>query len=1583
MRQTDGGGDRQKIVLRIKIRTPNFSEAGRAFLFAPRRIAIKILKAKLRWRILALAVVLVIAQIYGTLTPYFQEKSYALGEGASLLSETSDVVASRIKYSQTEQAYHFNTDQQQQSDQIGAPTMASATAYKDPKKGVSVTDPTNKISFTMKPKFNLQEGRQEKDRIVYPLSNGTGWAVYTMRGIGVKEDIVLTHSPASTASYAYTLELGDGLSAKLQPDGSLGIYGDTLLSGNVTTSNDKDAELLKKARKNADKSSLLFTIPAPVVNDKHGPANGITAKFALRDNELSVNVTGLEKGNYPITIDPSIYVVSAQQFMAGNNETNINFDTDNKLIKKGRTTGARFDAWSTSASSLPTAVLGASTVTSGGYIYTIGGKSDATIENSISWAKIDDTSGTITSPDPGDGACSTWCTNAAYSLPDGRYNFALVAYNGYLYVIGGFGVGCTVGNGTGTSGYCKTVYVAKLGANGEPKKWHPTSTDTNNWDYWYRDTDLPSERSYTAAAAYNNRIYLTGGLTSSGIADTVHIAGVNPNGTLDTWTASPHTLPTANRAALVTVAYNDRLYIIGGISSSYGIVNSVYYTKINSDGSINDWVQTSSFTNARINYGGNFSVVWGGYLYISGGCAAINGNAYCTSVLSDTQVASINADGSLGLWSTLPGVSDTRFGHSLVAWRDYLYISGGCISQNPTTGYCSTDLLSSIKYAEVNQDGDISIPTTSVASGTAPCSGGTPTNCNMTNPAIFSTGAIHNGYLYVIGGCTNNGCSGTWNTVTFTGISSDGELVRPASCPSGSSSSSGWCLNGTTLPTSRAGASVSIFNDTMYVIGGFTGGGLSNRLDRATINSSGTLGSWSSQNLTSVSALSIAYGYTTVRANPAAVATNPGNLYIIGGCTTLTGPTCTAYTTAIYKCDIATSRAISNCTTTNQAQLSTGIGMMNGATWGDYIYLMGGATASNSEIATTTYAKFNNNNDVDTTAGWTTSSVTLPAALKAAGGMSYNGYLYMFGGYTTGVGPQDDIYFVKLDIATGDLDSSGWNTSAVKMTARWGAMTYASNASVFIAGGCSAGNATASCSTRTSVIEKVKIFNNGSGGPQQYVQNTPNTGADTIGASSTIMNGYIYQVGGCTNIGCSSLQATTYYAPINSDGSLGSWSSGGSLPASRSWGKLVNAGGTLYYIGGQTGAATTTAVSTIYYTSGISSGNPTWNGTAATRGIGDSGSGAQARTQAGITTWNNRIYVVGGFNSSGTATATVYSSPQQTSGGDITGNWTTDSTSPANSTISVARAGASVVAYANNLYVIGGYDGTNYLSDTQYAKIDNSSGSSAGTVGSWSFSTSLPAPTANADAFATNGYLYLIGGRSATSTCNQSTVVAPISANTSTNGSPTGLGYWDESNQRFGGPRYGNSAVHNDGKLFILGGGCSALIGSGTGVTNDRIYTTALMTQPQVAKYSIMFDTDSDVYPSHWLLNGIDNSIGARWQLKYRSMTNPGAATQCAASGAMSTWGQDTDFGNVTLGLPGLYTPKDGTGVNTSCARYFYMNTIVDSSQAFGYPDDVTRGPTITDMTLRYTADPTKRLLHGRTFTGGLQMPNDTPYYAN
>lgn len=2115
--------------------------------------------------------------------PYLVQQGYALGQAGTLLSPINQPMADKLVYNPGQQTFDFNKNYTPAPTDIlgSAGPQIVATAGQDPSKGISVTDTVNQIDFSLKPKFGLGTGQKNGNRVVYPLRSGHGWVVYTMHSIGVKEDLLMNSSGGDRATFDYELGLGSGLAARIQKDGSVGVYGNTVFSSNISTGSDKDAALLQKARANAPKDTLLFSIPAPVVRGGPGKTvvKDVKAAYSLRGDVLKVSVSGLKKTHYPISIDPSIYVETAQKFMNGNNETNIDFDVADTLIQKGKTTGARFNSWD-STKSLNTTTWRQGVAAAGGYIYTVGGvhpgggsanyttvgddtftvpdditsitvkawggggggggggrgssggggggggfaKTTLTVTpgetldvtvggaggggngssnnggvggggggysrlarsgtsllvasggaggggggynsgsnggdggagggstgidggtssgdgggggtqssggsggaggrnnganggslsggdgadgrsgqgsdggasnggsggggnggdvvtsryaggggggagyygggggggsdsrdgaggggggagytsgsgsvntagsgqtpgnssdsdrgnagnggnnggsrgdgssgssgllvitwtgsvdalNTVSWAKFNTSSGSIDNANPGNGTCSGWCTSTAYKLPAPRSSLSLVAYNGFLYAIGGESIGCTSAAGTGDSGVCKTVYIAKLGANGEPRLWHPTDTDQNNWVYWYRDSDLSSPRSFTSAVAYNNRMYLLGGKTSSGgtasITNTAQVADITATGELGSWSSSTN-LPYSvyGHSAL---AYNDRLYLIGGDSSIGGApLNSVYYVKLNDDGTLNDWIQTSSFSAGRMTNGGNFTTVWGGYIYLSGGCTSVNGSGYCTNVASDTQLASINADGSLDTWNTNSSVSDTRMGQNLLAWRDYIYEVGGCSGQNSIDGTC-TSALDSIDYGTINQDGDASTVNESVASGTDPCSGSNPYNCNMP-PAgsgigqigqMLNSTAIVNGYLYVIGGCSSTSCNGTSDNTAYASIASDGTLTKPASCPNSYYGS--WCVDSTHTVSGGIGAAATVvFGGRIYLVGGLDGSGNANSINYTNvIGTDGNIGGWSSQSLTGVGASSVSYDFAYGRANPSAAGSNPGNLYIFGGCATSSGAGCTAYNGNVYKCNITATGPISGCTTSGQQQIGvipgdtqSGLGMMSGTVYANYIYLIGGVSPNQTDLKTVRYAKFDDNNNVVAVSGssWIESPVQTEVGRRRGAAFGYNGYIYVVGGYDgSSQEVLPDIEFAKVNVSDGSLvDQSGtglFNVSAVTINQRWGLSVPVSNSYAYVIGGCDVGQSP-SCSSTTATVQTFQIYNNDSGSPASYstAAHTYSTAANRIGAGGAILDGYIYVAGGCTSsTDCTSATSDVSYAPIDANGAIGTWSStSGALPAARAWGKLEAAGGTLYYIGGQDSSGT--SATQVYYGTPSSGNISSWS--TASHGL------PSAKAKFGAAVWNNRLYVVGGVTVSGpsgsvsytsagsnnfvvpsgvtsvtvkawgaggggggggsrfgdtggdgagggfaesTITVTpgetltaivggagggggrgnaagggggggysivsrsstslvvaaggaggggggssssapggdagggggtigvagtaasggaggggggtassggsagtgggnsgsagaslsggaggdglsgagddgggnnggsngggdggnydvtygyaggggggggyyggggasggarggntfyggggggggssytsgtnntnssasgetpgndsdsgrgsagqggnggasgtngsagtdgtvvisygsgdysdeIYVSPQLNSGGDISSAWSTASTP-----FSVARSGAAVVAYANNLYIFGGYDGSNYLSDSQYAKISTSDGS----IGNWTYTTSLPGPLSQADGFAVNGYMYLIGGRSGDTTCRPLTLIAPISANTAiANGNdPTGIGEWYETNQRYSGDRYGAAAVYNDGKAYVLGGGCGTTLSYGS----PAIQQTALLSQPQVAQYSIMFDTDTDVYPQKWLLNGVDNSIGANWQLSYRSMTN--TTSQCT-SPAMTTWGQTTHFGDVTLGTPGVYTPKDGSGTDTNCARFFDLMVTIDSSKTYGYPEDISRGPTVTDLTLEFTADPSKRLMHGRTFTGGLQQPDATPF---
>lgn len=2113
--------------------------------------------------------------------------SYVLAESASLLPNVPDELSKKLTYDQKKQAYTFSYGSaSKEASQTTSPPI-SVTAPRNAKKGVSVHDGVNELDMTITPKFSLASGKSMNGHVVYPLQSQPGWLVYSMQSTGVKEDILLKKKGADSAKYTYELKFGNGLEARLEVDGSVGIYGNTLLSGNVTTGNSKDAELLKKARENAKKDTLLFRIPRPIVHETGVYSSKIAARYSLKGKELTLNVSNLQSGHYPISIDPSVYVTTAEQFMSGNNETNIDFDVTNKLIKKGATTGARFDAWN-ATQSLNSSYWKQGVAVAGGYIYTAGGEhplggiktstaagtdsftipsgvtsvtikawggggggggggrqgagraggagayatttasvsagqtldivvgsggglgtgngtnsggggggggysrvmlggttlvlasgggggggggrtgagstggiggaggdtstgqtggtsgagsnggggpgtnsaggaggtggsnsgsaggslqggagadgrsaqgndggganggasggggaggardvttqyagggggaggyygggggsgSDAAnsaggggggssyttggsatagsgttpgnsgdsdragagaagsgggtgangtagsagivvitytgdgTSKTVSWAKFNTSDGTIQSANPGNGACSGWCTSSDYDLPVGLKNFSLVAYNGFLFAIGGEDSSCTTGNGTGDNGVCKSVYIAKLGANGEPQLWHPTNGSKSSWVYWYRDTDLSSPRSNIKAVAYNNRMYLMGGITSSGgvksVVNTTQIADITALGMLGSWSASS-TLP-YNAYGYTAQVYNDRLYILGGASSVGGSpLSTVYYAKISSTGTLGAWTQTTSMPSGRMTSGGDIGSVWGAYIYVSGGCGATNGSGYCTSISNSTIVASINADGTIDSWNTVGSVSDTRTSQSFVAWRGYLYEIGGCSAQNTTTGDCTT-ALSDIKIGKINQDGDASTVDQSVPAGTSPCSGGTPTGCDLPGTTyvgnILNASVVANGYLYVIGGCLSNTCGSTSANVAYTAISSTGKMTAPTCNSPNNLRGNTWCVDTThTISGGIAAASPVIFNGRLYLVGGLDGTGNTDSVSRTILNSDGSINAWKTQTMSGLGMNSVSYLYSFARANPTATSTVPGNLYVLGGCSATSAMGCTAYSQNVYKCDIQVSGVIAGCSTSGQLQIgiipgdsATGLGIMSGTVYANYVYLIGGVSPNQQDLTTVRYAKIDDNNNIVTTgSGWVESGKTMEVGRRRAAAFGYNGYIYVVGGYDAGTGVLADIEFVKVNVSDGSLGSAtdGFHVSAVNINRRWGLSLPISNSFAYAIGGCTSGNSpTCNSGGPTDNIQTFQVYNNDSGAPAGYstAANTYTTDANRVGASAAVYNGKLYVAGGCTSAtDCTTASNNVSYATIDSYGNLGSWSStSGNLPAGRTWGKLVAAGSSLYYIGGQSSTASDER-SEVYWGSPAGGGDVTsWS--SATNGL------PANRTKLAAAVWNDRIYVVGGLDSSAVPTKTVYVSPQLSSGGNITSAWST--TSP---DINVSRSGATAVAYANNVYVMGGYDGTNYLSDVQFSKIDTSTGG----AGSWSYSTSLPMPLAFSNGFAANGYIYLLGGKTSDGACSPRTLVAPISANTtiSSGNNPTGIGSWFETNQRFTSDRYGAAAAYYDGKAFVTGGmncvsspvtfavdgdatftvpsgvtsitvkmwgaggggggggnGAAGAAGGGAGYTtatlsvtagenlvinvggggNGGVYSSAgsgaggggggggyssiyrdstalliaaggggggggrqttaggqggpgggtgsaagtfsgtagttvgngggggagttsggaggsggnnggtagssltggpgadgrsaagtdgsgatggvftagnggladvnvtrsggggggagvfggggggsttsatgnagggggggsnyvvtgatsvtssggttsspgnsgdasrngagsgggggastgagsagtdgrviitytaspsyaspatqqttLLSQPQVAKYSIMMDVDSDVFPNYWLLNGVDNSIGARWQLRYRSMTN--YPTTSCTSPAMTTWGQEVVFGNVTLGTPGVYTPLNGSGTNTSCARFYYFNVSVDSSQAYGYPDDVTRGPTIDDLTLQFTADPSKRLMHGRTFAGGLQQPNDTPYYAH
>ena len=274
------------------------------------------------------------------------------------------------------------------------------------------------------------------------------------------------------------------------------------------------------------------------------------------------------------------------------------------------------------SSSLPvTQMMQTATTSYGNYAYVIGGVNGGSFTSTIYYAALNS-----------NGSVGTW-TTASNSLPVALNNESAVAYNGYLYVIGG----------DANSGLLNSVYYAPINSNGSVGTWQ-TSTNV-----------LPNTVANGAAVEENGYLYLFGG-DASGNLNSVYYAPINSNGSVGTWQTSTNVLPSATTYASAAV-FNGYVYVVGGTTSG------VFYAPINSNGSVGTW---TTATNAPSFDSYQLAAISNGYLIVYGGISH-----------GAVQSAALNANGSVGTWTTSPNSLDQLELNAGFEANGYLYSIGG------------------------------------------------------------------------------------------------------------------------------------------------------------------------------------------------------------------------------------------------------------------------------------------------------------------------------------------------------------------------------------------------------------------------------------------------------------------------------------------------------------------------------------------------------------------------------------------------------------------------------------------------------------------------------------------------------------------------------------------------------------------------------------------------------------------------------------------------------------------------------------------------------------------------------------------
>ncbi|HEX3082148.1 MAG TPA: hypothetical protein VHQ86_02755, partial [Candidatus Saccharimonadia bacterium] len=362
---------------------------------------------------------------------------------------------------------------------------------------------------------------------------------------------------------------------------------------------------------------------------------------------------------------------------------------------------------------------------------------------------------------------------------------------------GSHGVGGTGANGTSGSvivrahtGESTTAFMIQNNA-GTATLFSADTLNSNvtvlgNNDFalgsWATTTALTTSgaaRLGAATVTANGYIYVLGGATDGGVTNvnTVYYAKVNADGTVGTWNVNSNVLPySAYRASAVTA--NGYIYYMGGYNGT-NTISSAAYARLNPDGSVGPWI---SFT-LDTPHSSAGAIYLNGYIYLVGGYNN-------TAVVATTSYAKAYADGSLGKMTTTTGsMALARYRPAVVAANGFIYAIGGQL----TTTYTSAD--KTVYYAAPNPlTGDI-------ASWTDPGS-----TFYLPANRTLGTAVVANGYMYYMGG-TDGTTIGT--NIYYSDLSNAGTFTA-------------W-NNFTTNPipdTGRIDATAAVINGYVYQIGG-------------------------------------------------------------------------------------------------------------------------------------------------------------------------------------------------------------------------------------------------------------------------------------------------------------------------------------------------------------------------------------------------------------------------------------------------------------------------------------------------------------------------------------------------------------------------------------------------------------------------------------------------------------------------------------------------------------------------------------------------------------------------------------------
>ncbi len=297
---------------------------------------------------------------------------------------------------------------------------------------------------------------------------------------------------------------------------------------------------------------------------------------------------------------------------------------------------------------------------------------------------------------------------------------------------------------------------------------------------------------------------------------------------------------------------------------------------------------------------------------------------------------------------------------------------------------------------------------------------------------------------------------------------------------------------------------------------------------------------------------------------------------------------------------------------TNSYPLNAARTTVSSAAWNGYMYTVG----DNTTIVN--YAKINSNGSL----GTQNTTTALPVARERQGLVAVNGYLYLVAGSNSGT-EVNNVYYAKI---YNDGTLSTWVLSPNTLAnARRNLSVIAVNGYIYAIGG------TSGAGTYYTDVSYAKVNADGTTGPWLATTSMPTT-RQLAGVAAA--NGYLYILGGFNG---TAYDNVTYFAPINADGTIGSFQTTTVLPGTRGAGAAYVANGYIYFVGGATSSTQGVEYAQLNPNGQIGSWTASNNQLPNPRGF------------YGYSFVNGYMYVIGGYDGSAAAATVYYTSTSRIS----------------------------------------------------------------------------------------------------------------------------------------------------------------------------------------------------------------------------------------------------------------------------------------------------------------------------------------------